>query len=143
MNVESIYQQFLTLVAEGRELSTAQVDDIAQGRIWTGRQAKQLGLVDELGDLNAAMAAAAKLAGLADYDVKPVEQDLGFPERILKQLAQRADQLQTRWFRERRQSGIETSIKLQIKALAERFGLLALPEDPGGLYLQCLECQLF
>ncbi len=56
------YENFLRGVAEGRHMNMAAVDKIAQGRVWTGERAKQLGLVDELGGLHTAIAAAKQLA---------------------------------------------------------------------------------
>ena len=64
LNVEHGYQQFLRIVAQGRGMDPAQVEKVAQGRIWDGVSALQLGLVDELGSLEDAVAAAAELAGL-------------------------------------------------------------------------------
>lgn len=63
--VDDVYLQFVEAVAIGRRLSPEQVRPLADGRVFSGRQAKQLGLVDELGDLDAAIAAAGKLAGIA------------------------------------------------------------------------------
>jgi protease-4 len=59
-----IYDAFVGHVAEGRDMSTEAVDAVAQGRIWTGKQAASLGLVDELGGLDAALALAREKAGL-------------------------------------------------------------------------------
>jgi protease-4 len=68
--VDWIYDQFLAKVAEGRKLDRAVVEEIAQGRVWSGTQALKLGLVDELGGLESALAYAAAQAGLgADYDL--------------------------------------------------------------------------
>lgn len=69
-SVEEIYETFISRVAEGRKMTTAQVDSIGQGRVWSGADAKKLGLVDELGGINDAIAMAAKKAGLKDYEVK-------------------------------------------------------------------------
>lgn len=63
-STEQTYQAFLQNVAQGRGISTAQVDSIGQGRIWSGVQAKEVGLVDVLGDLNTAIDIAAERAGL-------------------------------------------------------------------------------
>lgn len=57
--VERVYQQFLEIVAEGREISIEEADSIAQGRVWTGKEALENGLVDELGGLEDAIKAAA------------------------------------------------------------------------------------
>jgi protease IV len=66
-DIETIYSTFTTHVSEGRKMTVAQVDSIGQGRVWSGVDAKRIGLVDEFGGLNDAVAAAAKLAKLKDY----------------------------------------------------------------------------
>jgi protease-4 len=65
--IDKFYEQFLSRVAEGRNMSRDEVHAIAQGRIWTGRKAKEIGLVDELGELDLAIDIAAEKAGLEDY----------------------------------------------------------------------------
>lgn len=65
--VERGYDLFTKRVAMGRGISQDSVKSIAEGRVWTGEQAKQLGLVDELGDLQTAIKAAARLAGIEEY----------------------------------------------------------------------------
>lgn len=68
-----IYDRFLTKVAEGRNMSKEEVDKIGKGRVWTGSQAKELGLVDETGGLSNAIKIAKDLAGIAqDEEVKLV-----------------------------------------------------------------------
>ena len=67
--VDDVQGQFVEAVAAGRGMTPERVRPLADGRVYSGRQAKELGLVDELGDLDAAIAAAAKLAGIAG---KPV-----------------------------------------------------------------------
>ena len=62
--VNEYYEQFIGVVAEGRELSREEVRDLATGQIYTGTKAKELGLVDELGDLDTAIDLAAELAGI-------------------------------------------------------------------------------
>ena len=61
------YETFTSRVALGRKMSIESVKEIAEGRVWTGEQAKELGLVDQLGNLQAAIKAAAKLAKLEKY----------------------------------------------------------------------------
>ncbi len=68
-SIEEIYATFIGHVAEGRNMSTAAVDDIGQGRVWTGYDAKRLGLVDVLGGLETAIDIAAHLAKLDDYRI--------------------------------------------------------------------------
>jgi protease-4 len=68
-NTEESYAVFLQRVADGRDMSVEEVKKVAQGRVWTGLQALDNGLVDELGDYDAALAAAAELADLEEYRV--------------------------------------------------------------------------
>ncbi len=79
--MDHIYHRFLQVVAEGRHLPMQQVAEIAQGRVWSGWDAKRLGLVDQLGTLDQAVAAAAKLAGVAPHFQRRTLQ----PERTLKE----------------------------------------------------------
>lgn len=69
-SIEIIYDTFISRVAAGRGIDKAKVDEMAQGRVWTGTMAKELGLVDELGSLDDAIAYAAKLVKTDDYKVK-------------------------------------------------------------------------
>jgi protease-4 len=64
-SMESVYKVFVGRVAEGRKMSADKIQPIAQGRVWTGAKAKELGLVDEIGGLDAALAEAKKLAKVA------------------------------------------------------------------------------
>jgi len=88
MSIENGYDQFITGVADGRELDKEFVDSIAQGRVWTGSDAIENGLVDELGNLEEAILAAAELAELEadDYGRKYFEQELEPGEQLLLDL---------------------------------------------------------
>jgi len=68
--IDKIYEKFITLVSEGRKLSKSHVDSIAQGKIWSGTDAKRIGLVDEIGGFEAALNEAAKLAGIEAYTIE-------------------------------------------------------------------------
>ena len=68
--VEDIYTTFVARVSEGRNMSIQAVDSIAQGRVWSGVDAMQNGLVDELGNLDDAISYAAELAAIVDYKVR-------------------------------------------------------------------------
>lgn len=74
--VDDLYEQFVAVVAEGRKMDPAKVRKLADGRIYTGRQAKSLGLVDEMGAMEEAVNAAAKMAGIQG---KPVIHEYGSP----------------------------------------------------------------
>ena len=75
--VDKFYKTFIKHVAKGRNMTVEQVDAIAQGRVWSGADALELGLVDELGDLNAAIEIAVELADLDDFRIieKPEQKD--------------------------------------------------------------------
>jgi protease-4 len=69
-SVENIYNTFVSHVAEGRKMTFAQVDAIAQGRVWSGSEALKIGLVDKIGGLNDAIAEAAKIAKIKSYSTQ-------------------------------------------------------------------------
>lgn len=86
------YETFLSKVSESRGLTVAQVDSLAQGRIWTGLQAHRLGLVDVLGDLDTAIALAAERAGLGEgpHRTRILPRPKTFVERLSETLSTRA-----------------------------------------------------
>jgi protease IV len=69
------YQNFIGKVASARKKTPEQINEIAQGRVWTGAQALKLGLVDQIGDLDAAVKAAATKAKLANFTVRYIESE--------------------------------------------------------------------
>jgi len=89
MGVDGTYRRFLTLVSAARKIPVAQVDQIAQGRIWAGGTAHQLRLVDSFGGLDDAVREAARLAKLDPEEVKAVwlEKEPGFGDQLLMSLA--------------------------------------------------------
>jgi protease-4 len=68
--IEDTYQRFLKRVSDGRNISIARADSLAQGRVWSGSDALRLGLVDEIGGLYEAVAEAASLAGVESYEIR-------------------------------------------------------------------------
>jgi protease IV len=83
-SVEDVYTTFITRVAEGRKMTTAQVDSIGQGRVWSGVDAKKIGLVDELGGINVAIKLAAQKAKLDDYQIQQLPKAKDPLEEFLK-----------------------------------------------------------
>lgn len=81
-SVNKTYQTFLQRVADGRGMTTEQVDRIAQGRIWSGKTAKEIGLVDVLGGLDVAIDIAAKKSGLSEYEIAEYPKQENSLERI-------------------------------------------------------------
>lgn len=84
-NIERGYDLFISRVAEGRGISKDSVDAIGQGRVWTGEQAIKLGLVDQLGNLNDAIAEAAKLAELEKYSTDSYPAPTDFIEQLFNE----------------------------------------------------------
>ena len=69
---ENFYDIFLSRCSEGRGMTKEEIDNVGQGRVWTGEQALEKGLIDEIGDVDRAIEIAADLAGLSDYYIKTV-----------------------------------------------------------------------
>ena len=87
-SVESIYGRFLGIVAQSRKKTPQQIDQVAQGRVWDGGTARQLGLVDGFGSMDEAIAKAAELAKLGDErGVTYLERPLSFREQLLEMLS--------------------------------------------------------
>ncbi|HKV96573.1 MAG TPA: signal peptide peptidase SppA [Gammaproteobacteria bacterium] len=134
LSVDNGYQQFITNVAHNRDMSVAAVNAIAQGRVWSGEQAKKIGLVDTFGNLQDAIAEAAKLAKLGpNYSVRYIERPLSFTDRLLISLANSNTSRLT--------SGLLPSANLdslpwagQLQQLTD---VLKVFSDPRGVYAYC------
>ncbi|MPY23753.1 signal peptide peptidase SppA [Shewanella psychropiezotolerans] len=135
-HIERGYHDFISLVAKERDMSLEDVDSIAQGRVWSGRKALKLGLIDELGDLDNAVAKAAEMAGLEDFDSQIIEQELSPQEMFIQEMfASAAAYLP--------QSSMDNSIIEQVltqwSGVIEEFNGF---DDPNGMYLFCDNCTL-
>ena len=92
-NVTRIYADFTTKAAAARKTTPAKIDEVGQGRVWTGLQAQERGLVDTIGSYGDALKSAAKLAKLgADYRVAYIERDGSAFERFLEMFGASASQ---------------------------------------------------
>jgi protease-4 len=89
--VEKVYDTFTKRVANGRKMEQANVDSIGQGRVWSGVEAKNIGLVDEFGGLNDAIAAAAKMANLSKYRTVELPKQKDPFKEILSELGNEAE----------------------------------------------------
>ena len=139
LQIENGYQRFITLVAEARDLDPLQVDAIAQGQVWSGQAALDNGLVDQLGNLQGAIDAAASLAGVVDYRVE-WEQPLMSPyEQFLKQLMEQSG---VQALLQPLTSGLlQTSPVQQIlQNLEKELDWALRANDPQHTYARCLEC---
>jgi len=129
--VERGYGRFLEIVAEGRGMDLEEVAEVAEGRVWSGETAQRLGLVDGLGGVEEAIAAAAQRAGLEDYDVTYVEQEPTPREQLIRMLASQARGL----FGETGHSAVKA-----LDGIAGELDMLSLMNDPYGAYAWCLTC---
>lgn len=80
--VDSIYLTFTTRVADGRRKSRAYIDSVGQGRVWSGKRAVEIGLVDGIGGLERAIAAAASMAKVSDYRLREYPEPVNWLDRI-------------------------------------------------------------
>jgi protease-4 len=87
LSIEKVYSDFVSKVSSGRKMTVAAVDSIGQGRVWSGSDAKKIGLVDETGGLSASVEEAAKLAGIETYSIRELPVDVDPFTRILSQLS--------------------------------------------------------
>lgn len=141
LSVDDIYARFLTLVAKGRHSTTEEIHKIAQGRVWTGNQALENGLIDQLGDLDDAISVAAELADLDDYQIDFRRKQMDPFEAFISQLNANIKPILARLGGQSHQSPSSTDF---IRAYAEKFAepLLQLQQlnDPKGIYLYCEKC---
>jgi protease-4 len=136
-SVEHIYKSFLGRVAAARQMSEDKVNDVAQGRVWTGRQAHDRGLIDELGGLDLAVKSAAKLAKLADgYRTGYVEAEPKGWTRILASLPS----LAVRWTAADLQLALPggASAREAFDRLRRDLSFLAAGEGNRGIVAHCL-----
>lgn len=82
--IEDIYDKFISHVAIGRDMTKAEVDSIGQGRVWAADDALQIGLVDEIGDIQSAIDEAAELAGLDEYKIVEYPKVVDFFEKFME-----------------------------------------------------------
>ena len=94
--VVDVYNTFTSKVAEGRDMSQENVDDIGQGRVWSGSNAMNINLIDEYGGLEAAVAGAAELAELEDYRIYELPEQKDPFQKLLEQLE---GDMQTSWIK--------------------------------------------
>jgi protease-4 len=87
-SVENIYEKFTSHVAEGRKMEQSAVDSIGQGRVWSGTDAKRLGLVDEIGGMDDALRIAAGLAKLPKYRTVAMPEAKDFVKQLLEDLGE-------------------------------------------------------
>lgn len=131
LTLEHGYQQFLSLVAQGRRMEMARVQSVAGGRVFHGKEAQRLGLVDNIGTLEDAIRATAKRAGIEDYSASYIEKPrtpLDEMLRIFRGEVTAALLGQT----------MSPPLARQVATLAAPFREILLFNDPAGLYAHSL-----
>jgi protease-4 len=128
------YDNFLTIVANGRNMTKEEVDKIAQGRVWAGTDALKLGLVDKLGSLQDAIDSAATMAGIRDnYELYQIKRELTEEEKLIQKFFATVDLDQLNV--QHNQSNIASRITGFAKAELDK---LASFNDPNGVYANCM-----
>ena len=135
--IEQGYRRFIQRVAEGRNMRPEAVEKIAQGRVWAGTTAMELGLVDKIGDLQDAVAALAERVGLIDYDITYITQPLTTRERLIKRL----NRLIAGIFSAFNPAGHPVN-RLYDSVIDTEIDHVLRANDPAGLYAYCLNCNL-
>ena len=125
------YDDFIELVANGRDMSEQAVREVADGLVWTGAEAADRGLVDELGGLDEAVAAAAHLAGVEEWRTARIRVPPSFESVLLQELSRSFGMVAAPlggWF-----ESLVSAFKPAIKSLSSL-------RDPMHVYAQCLPC---
>jgi protease-4 len=127
LSLQNGYDRFISLVAEGRGMEPSEVEALAQGKVYAGEKAKEIGLVDELGSLEQTIEAAAVRAGISDYSVDTLVPPLSWWDRLLFQIGAET----TFWLQ--KSSFYRSLVKSAEPALTALQTFLIFP-DPNGMY---------
>ncbi|MGH1395950.1 MAG: signal peptide peptidase SppA [Trichormus sp.] len=131
-SVNRIYNLFLNKVAQGRKLPQQKVAEIAQGRVWSGVAAKQIGLVDEIGGLNAALAYAAKQAKLGkDWQLTEYPRAGTLGERFF---GRTIEEVSTVFGVQKLQPQPTTLLTAQLQKIQQELAIMQNMNDPQGVY---------
>ena len=134
-NIENGYQRFLNLVAEGRDMTVEQVNEIAQGRVWGGRKAQEIGLVDHLGNIDQAIEAAIARAALEDYRVIHIEDEIPFEIQLMSRLFDNQSQMSS-YIADKRNSPEQ----ILLRKITEKLSIFNKLNDPHHAYVLCVDC---
>lgn len=137
LGIERGYQDFIELVAENRAMPVNDVDAIAQGRVWSGAKAKDLGLVDRLGNINDAIDEAAHLANLSVYSTELIEKERSPQDIFMENLfGQMSSYLPS--------SAMPKvgNVERLINELKQQYSTINQLNDPQGIYTYCLVCEI-
>lgn len=138
--IENGYERFLGLVGDSRRMTRDEVDVVAQGQIWTGQTALALNLVDHLGNLEEAVAAAARLANIENYQTFLLETQLSpFQQLVREVLNNTGIKALLTGMQETLLPGASSELLL-LKDMRTRLASLLRYNDPRESYVHCMEC---
>ncbi len=136
-STENGYDRFLTIVGEGRGLEKEYVDSIGQGRVWIGKRATELRLVDKLGSYDDAIKSAAALANLEKYDVVDMKEKKTTFEMFLSNLSETS--FATLGGREQRVTN--GAVAQLVRAAEAQVKFFSEFNDPNAAYARCMTCE--
>lgn len=136
LSIENGYKRFITLVADSRKKTPEQIDQIAQGHVWTGQDAKKNGLVDSLGDFDDAVAKAAELAKLKQWHVDYYQDEPTFFDMIVDSMSGSVRAM----LPEALQAYLPAPVATAASAMKAESDRLAAFNDPQSRYAFCLTC---
>jgi protease-4 len=126
------YDQFLEIVAKGREIEKSRVEDLAEGQVYDGKTALSFGLVDKLGTLDEAVQAAAELAGVTDYNAEYIRPPASVSEQFFQFFSARLPVLAAHLTTD------SPAVNRLKKALQTSLNDFLFLDDPKGIYAHCL-----
>lgn len=138
MGIEHGYSRFIGLVSQSRQMPIDKVDDVAQGRVWTGQDALEFGLIDKIGDFDDAVALAAELAKVEQYNLYWIEEPLSPAQQFIQDFMNQVSI----------HLGIDATAMLPqalqpvAKQVLQDTNMLQSFNDPKGQYAFCLNCQV-
>ncbi|MFA0086200.1 signal peptide peptidase SppA [Vibrio sp. 10N.261.51.F12] len=138
MGIENGYKRFITLVANNRDMDVSDVDNVAQGRVWTGKDALERGLIDQIGDFDDAVALAAELGNVDDYDVYWVEEPLSPAQQFIQEMMQQVKVSLGYDI----SSMLPESLQPAAAQIQQQASLVESFNDPKGQYVLCLTCNV-
>jgi protease-4 len=140
--IEQGYRDFLDRVAEARSMSAEEVDRIARGRVWSGQDAHERGLIDNLGGLAEAISSAAAMAEMGDkYAVRYVEKEPSFQEKLLRMFLTRTAAWLGPAEASYHRAGLPTLQRSLLDFVQRETEALASLNDPNGIYALC-DCEV-
>ncbi|MDC9595389.1 signal peptide peptidase SppA [Xenorhabdus anantnagensis] len=136
LSIENGYNKFIGLVASARNKSPDEINNVAQGRVWSGLDAKKHGLVDQLGDFDDAVKKAAELASIKKVSLNWMQPELSFSEKIMQGLTSSAQVLLPNTL----QSMLPAPFAEVARDMKKQAAFYSNMNDPQNIYTYCLNC---